>query len=288
MLAGLKKRMPIINITPKLLQSLLAYAAVVQTRDHSTHGHMWRVSQYAARLAEKAGFSPDEVFIISLGALVHDIGKIGVPDRILQKPGRLKSEEMALVKQHPQMGHVLIQNHPLAVIVKEAILEHHERMDGDGYPQRRQGDQISIFARVIAIADAFDAMTSPRAYRSVKSISEACEILLREKDRQFDPFLTDVFVQIALTRELETIVGHSLNGRRLASCLECGPVIGLCAPTTTSQIVTCPECGKRYRLHPNGHGFELEWLGTYGEAEIQIETEAIHEFIRSAPRHLRI
>ncbi len=280
--------MPTINITTQLLQSLLAYAAVVQARDHNTHGHMWRVSQYAARLAEKAGFSPGEVFIASLGGLVHDIGKIGVPDRILQKPGRLKSEEMALIKQHPHMGHVLIQNHPLAMIVREAILEHHERMDGGGYPQRRRGDQISIFARVVAIADAFDAMTSPRTYRSVKSISEACEVLQREKNRQFDPLLADLFMQMALNGELETIVGHSLNGRRLASCLECGPIIGLCAPSTSSQIVTCPECGKRYRLHPNGHGFELEWLGSYGEAEIQIETEAIHEFVRSAPRYLRV
>ena len=280
--------MPTINITTQLLHSLLAYAAVVQARDHSIHGHMWRVSQYSACLAEKAGFSTGEVFIASLGGLVHDIGKIGVPDRILQKPGRLKFEEMTLIKQHPQMGHVLIQNHPLEIIVKEAILEHHERIDGTGYPQHRSGDQISIFARVVAIADAFDAMTSPRTYRSVKSISEACGVLQREKDRQFDPFLAELFAQMALNGEFETILGHSLNGRRLASCLECGPIIGLCAPSTCSQIVTCPECGKRYRLHPNDHDFELEWLGSYGKAEIQIETEAIQEFIHQAPGYLKL
>ncbi|MCC6148227.1 MAG: HD domain-containing protein [Anaerolineaceae bacterium] len=280
--------MPTITINTTQLQSLLAYASVVQARDSNTYGHMWRVSQYAGRLAEKAGFSPGEVFIAGLGGLVHDVGKIGIPDRILQKPGRLGSEEMALVKEHPRMGYLLIQHHPLSTIVNGVILEHHERIDGSGYPYRRSGDQISIYARVIAIADAFDAMTSPRSYRAVKSIIQACNTLRREKGRQFDPFLANVFIRMALQGEFESIIGHSLTGQRLVSCLECGPVIGSCTPSTRSGIVVCPECGKRYRLHPNGNGFELEWLGEHGQAEIQLETDAMREFIHSAPNHIHI
>lgn len=280
--------MPTIELSPPLLHSLLAYSAVAQARDAGIHGHMWRVSQYSARLTEKAGLSPCEVFIASLGGMVHDIGKVGIPDRILQKPGRLKNGEMALIRQHPTMGNLLIQNHPLAALVKESILEHHERIDGSGYPAKRSGEQISIFARVTAIADAFDAMTSPRAYRAMKSVSEASEVLLREKDRQFDADLADIFYGMAMKGELETITGHSLDGRLMACCLDCGPVIALSRNATAGDITSCPECGKRYRLHPNSYGFELEWLGNFGEIEIQPELDAIHEFIRHAPKYIKL
>mgnify|MGYP000925129773 FL=1 len=280
--------MPTITITTNSLQSLLAYAAVVQIRDHCTHGHMWRVSQYASLLSEKAGFSPGEVFISSLGGMVHDIGKIGVPDRILQKPGRLKNDEIAVIRQHPRMGIKLIQDHPLASIVGNAILEHHERIDGSGYPDHRGGEQISVFARVVAIADAFDAMTSPRSYRAVKSVSEACDVIMREKDRQFDPTLAEIFVEMALHGEMEFITGHSLNGRRMVSCMDCGPVIGIFNDVVSGEVVTCPRCGKRYRLHPYGSTCELEWLGNYNKAGVRVEVEAIEEFIRYAPKSIRI
>lgn len=280
--------MPTISITPNSLQSLLAYASVVQIRDHSTHGHMWRVSQYASRLSEKAGFSPGEVFISSLGGMVHDIGKMGIPDQILQKPGRLKNEEMAVIRQHPRMGVKLIHDHPLSSVVRASILEHHERIDGYGYPDHRSGDQISIFARVVAIADAFDAMTSPRSYRAVKTTSEACDAITREKGNQFDPTLAEIFVEMALHGELETITGHSLNGRRMVSCADCGPVIGIYHTVISGEIVTCPRCGKRYRLHPYGSSLELELLGNRGKAQVGMEMEAIQEFIRRAPKTVTI
>lgn len=280
--------MPTISITTSSLQSLLAYAAVVQVRDHSTHGHMWRVSQYASRLSEKAGFSSGEVFIATLGGMVHDIGKIGVPDHILNKNGRLKNDEMAVIRQHPRMGLTLIQDHPLATVVSDAILEHHERIDGTGYPDHRQGEQISIFARVVAIADAFDAMTSHRSYRAIKSVAEACDTINREKDMQFDPDLSEIFVDMALNGELDFITGHSLNGRRMVSCPDCGPVIGLTKEIVSGDIVVCPKCNKRYRLHPYGSIYELEWLGNYGKADVRLEVEAIQDFVRSAPKYVKI
>jgi HD-GYP domain-containing protein (c-di-GMP phosphodiesterase class II) len=154
-----------LQIEKPLLKSLVLMASMIEARDAYTGGHLWRVSQYAHQLAEAAGLSAEMAFLSALGGFLHDIGKISIPDDILEKPGRLTESEYDVVKTHPGIGATLIQEHPLGELALAAVHQHHERIDGRGYPDQLQGDQISIFARIVAIADAFDALTSTRPYR---------------------------------------------------------------------------------------------------------------------------
>ena len=123
-----------ITIDRALIKSVISLASVIEARDPYTGGHTWRVGQYAVKLAEKIGLSEDELFIVNLGGLVHDLGKVGISDSILLKPDTLTVEEYKNMKQHPQIGYELISSHPLFPILVDSVTQHHERVDGkDGY-----------------------------------------------------------------------------------------------------------------------------------------------------------
>lgn len=197
-----------IIIDKKLIQSVISLASVIEARDPYTGGHTWRVSQYAVKLGERVGLSEAELFIVNLGGLVHDLGKIGISDAILLKPDKLTDKEYEIMQQHPQIGNDLISSHPLFPILIDSVFQHHERVDGKGYPNRDSGSNLSTIGRITAIADAFDAMTSTRPYRKGMTAEKALSILASERGRQFDAELVDQFTELAEAGALDHILGH--------------------------------------------------------------------------------
>jgi HD-GYP domain-containing protein (c-di-GMP phosphodiesterase class II) len=169
------------------LGAIGALAAAIEARDPYTVGHSARVTQYAVAIAESMGMSSEEVEEIRLAGLLHDLGKIGVPDSILNKPGRLSDEEYTAIKMHPALSMRIIEPLPHLGNIIPIIYHHHERYDGHGYMDGKAGDKIPIGARIIAVADSYEAMTSDRPYRSALSREEAVAELRMNAGSQFDP-----------------------------------------------------------------------------------------------------
>jgi len=178
------------------LSAVYALVSAVDAKDHYTYGHSRKVNTYAVALAEAIGLSPDEVSRVSTAALLHDIGKIGIPDKILSKKGKLTTEEWEAIKSHPKFGANIIGNVPSLVSCLPAILYHHERWDGTGYPEGLKGETIPLDARILAIADAFAAMTSARPYRDAFCDDKVIKRLRQGAGKQFDPQLVEVFISL--------------------------------------------------------------------------------------------
>lgn len=275
-----------IEIDQPILKSLTLMASMIEARDAYTGGHLWRVSQYSQLLAEAAGLPREMVFLSGLGGFLHDIGKISIPDLILGKRGRLTETEYEVVKTHPGIGAILIQDHPLGELAISAVHQHHEWFDGKGYPQQLQGDQISIFARIVSIADAFDALTSTRPYRHGVGAEPALALLKIEQGTQFDAPLLAHFIQLVEQSGVEAILGHSETGMAMVHCPQCGPVITVSPDTRDGYIGYCRVCGAAHRFHRDGDTFIVEPLGRKGSADDlkpRPETRAIDAFISQAP-----
>ena len=178
------------------LSAVYALASAVDAKDHYTYGHSRKVNTYAVALAEAIGLPPDEVSKISTAALLHDIGKIGIPDRILNKKGKLTDEEWEAIKSHPRLGANIVGNVPGLVPCVSGILYHHERWDGTGYPEGLEGEAIPLDARILDIADAFAAMASVRPYREAFCEEKVIEKLKQNAGKQFDPMLVEVFIGV--------------------------------------------------------------------------------------------
>lgn len=184
---------------------IFTLAQVVEAKDAYTEGHLRRLRSYGQRLAEACHLDEVEVGAVEYGGILHDIGKIGVSEAILLKPGPLTDEEMNEMKRHPEIGERLIAPMRFARDVGPIIRGHHERWDGTGYPDGLRGEDIPIGARIIAIVDAYDAMTTDRPYRAALSDAEAIERLRMARGSQFDPHLLDVFLSLLDSGELQHI-----------------------------------------------------------------------------------
>lgn len=271
----------------QLLASLLTLAWVVEARDPYTGGHLWRVSRYAALLCETAGLPKDQTARIAMGGFLHDLGKVGVPDAILRKRGKLDDQEYAVIQTHPAVGARLLAGHPLAHLVLDAVLLHHEMPNGKGYPKRLTGRDIPTTARIVGLCDAFDAMTSTRPYRIGMPISQALSVIQSQLGLQFDAELGHQFLSLGQQGLLDHIAGHSDDGIPLQSCLMCGPTLVVRREQGVGDKVFCRECGGGYRLEAGREGAMPEAMatGTRGSAaDLEPEPDArlIERFVRES------
>lgn len=179
--------------------TLRALVTALDTRDEETQGHSMRVVKYTLKLAELMNWGDKErLKHLEYGALLHDIGKIGIPDPILRKPGKLTKEEWDVMKTHPDVGYKILHKIEFLEEPSQVVLHHHERFDGSGYPSGLKGHDIPIGSRIFAVADTVDAMTSERPYRSALSFEEASNELLKFSGIQFDPIVVDAFHSVPL------------------------------------------------------------------------------------------
>ena len=176
--------------------TLTALASALDVRDTETGGHSDRVLRYMELVIGAMGISGEQTAFLRRGALLHDIGKIGVPDNILRKPAALSDAEWQTMRRHPEFGARIIAGIPFLQDVSQIVRHHHERWDGKGYPDRLAGEAIPLGARIFAVADSFDAMTSDRPYRRAMSVEEACDEIARCRATQFDPTVVDAFMTI--------------------------------------------------------------------------------------------
>lgn len=178
------------------VETIVALAAAIDARDPYTLGHSEQVTRYAVRLAEVMELPAARVELIRYAALLHDIGKIGIRDHILLKPNPLSDDEFEVMKNHPMIGASIIRNVRALGAALPIIEGHHERVDGNGYPNGLTDEQLSVETRILAIADAFDAMTSNRAYRAAMETETALNILLKGRGTEWDADLVDAFVEL--------------------------------------------------------------------------------------------
>lgn len=178
------------------LQMMQTLSTTIEAKDEYTRGHSHRVAEYAALIAEELGWDKKEIRNLRNAAHLYDIGRIGIPDAILNKPTRLTEEEYAVIKEHTIIGAEILKNITLIDHVKEVARSHHERYDGKGYPDGLKGEEIPLYARIIAIADCYDAMKSRRIYRNSMADEMIYNEILQNRGKQFDPDIVDVFLKL--------------------------------------------------------------------------------------------
>ena len=185
------------NLEKAYLDTLSALTNAIDAKDSYTKGHSDRVTSLSVKLAKEAGVGEDDIEKIRLGAMLHDIGKIGIPEIVLNKPGRLDNDEFAVMKSHPTVGVSILGNVEFLQNIVPIIKHHHERYDGKGYPDALKGDEIPYLARIVSIVDTYDAMTTNRPYRKALTMDESLKEIERCKGSQFDPDLADLFIKMA-------------------------------------------------------------------------------------------
>ncbi|HEU5141495.1 MAG TPA: HD-GYP domain-containing protein [Bacillales bacterium] len=189
------------------MSTIRTLTKAVDARDPYTSGHSERVARYTRWIAEQLGMDKEECIELERAALLHDVGKIGIPDQILAKPGRLTKEEFATIKKHPEIGAEILADmepkHRMKLAVRVAR-SHHERLDGSGYPDGLRGDEIPLDVRIAAVADSFDAMTTDRPYSSGRNFREGLNELIRCKETLFDSAVVEAFASVLQNKTDET------------------------------------------------------------------------------------
>jgi len=186
-----------------LVDTITAFVNAIESKDPYLKGHSARVALYAAEIAAVMGLDDETIQVVTRGAMLHDLGKLSIMDTILRKPDRLTDEEFAIIKAHPVVGERILK--PLRFLHREAccVRSHHERFDGSGYPDGLKGEDIPLLARIVTVADVFDAVTSNRPYRTALPVEAAREEIARGRGTHFDPQVADAFASIPLERLVE-------------------------------------------------------------------------------------
>ena len=177
-------------------ETVLALAEAIEAKDPYTRGHIERVTRYALMLAKEMKFKPSDIETLEFASLLHDIGKIGISEAILKKPGKLTAQEFREIMKHPVIGEQIVKKVSFLKKASIIIRQHHERFDGSGYPDGLKGKKIEKLSRILAIADAFDAMTSERPYKKRLNIEQALEEIKKNKGKQFDPEICEVALKV--------------------------------------------------------------------------------------------
>lgn len=182
------------DLQKSYLMTIKALASAIEARDRYTAGHTDRVYRIAKVIARELGWNNKRLIDLRTGSILHDVGKIGVPDAILNKPGKLTDDETEIMKKHPELGARILKGIPFLEPIIPYVFSHHERYDGTGYPHGLAGEDIPVEGRVLAVADTFDAIMSDRPYRPSADIEKAVKELIEYKETQFDPVIVDAFV----------------------------------------------------------------------------------------------
>lgn len=186
-----------IEIEETQKEILFKMGEIGEGRSKETGAHVKRVAEYAKLLALKAGLDEDEAELIKVASPMHDIGKVGIPDAILNKPGKLSTEEFQLIKNHSKIGYDLLKSSKRSILQAAAIIaeQHHERWDGKGYPNGRSGEDIHLYGRIVAVVDVFDALASHRPYKEAWELDRILTYFREERGKHFDPMLVDMFLR---------------------------------------------------------------------------------------------
>ena len=199
--SGHDPRLTVLNLYEELIKlrtaTIFALNEMLDLKDLNTGLHSSRLAEWAVRVGERLEMSPAALVDLEAGAILHDIGKTGVPDSILNKPSQLKLEERKQIEKHPEYGWAVLRSIPGFEKVALLVLHHHERIDGKGYPSGLGGDEIPLGSKIISVIDSFDAMISDRCYRKGLPIEEANRRLMTSAGSQFDGEITKLFVEIA-------------------------------------------------------------------------------------------
>ncbi|MDF2682517.1 MAG: metal dependent phosphohydrolase [Brevibacillus sp.] len=187
---------PIERITNSISPSVKALVIATETKDRYTAGHNFRVTMYALKLGEELKLKPEQLRALAQGTIIHDVGKIKIADAILNKPGKLSTEERALIEKHTVKGYEMCKNLGFMKDELSIIRSHHEKWDGSGYPDHLREEQIPLMARIVSVADVYDALTSNRAYRTAWSHQEAIAFLLKNKGSHFDGSCVEAWVRV--------------------------------------------------------------------------------------------
>ncbi len=184
------------EIEGTLRETVYAMGVIEEQRSKETHNHTKRVTLFCQLLARELELSDEDVDMITAASPLHDIGKLGIPDEINLKPGKLTDEEFKIVQNHARIGYAMLKHSTRDILRAAAIiaLQHHEKWDGSGYPQGLRGEEIHVYARIVALADVFDALISPRVYKEPWELQRAVEWITEQRGRHFDPAVVDVFV----------------------------------------------------------------------------------------------
>jgi putative nucleotidyltransferase with HDIG domain len=195
--------------------TLEALGDALDLKDAETDGHSKRVTAFTIAIARAMNLPSDRVRVIARGAFLHDVGKMAIPDAILRKPGRLTPDEQMIMREHAVLGYQMLRKIPFLHEAAQIVYSHQERYDGSGYPRRLKGDQIPLGARIFAVADTFDAITSDRPYRAAQSIVSARREIQRSSGIQFDPEVVDTF--LSLSEDLWEELGHEIDAQSKAA-----------------------------------------------------------------------
>lgn len=273
------------------LSGLFTMAAMVEARDPYTVGHAWRVSRYARLLAEGSVQSEETIALVSIAGFLHDLGKIGISDSVLLRPEHLIESEYELVKEHSAVGVRLLDGHPLSGFLRDAILYHHERPDGRGYPSGLKGLEIPLAARIIGLSDAFDAMTSARPWRRAIPLETALNAIEAGLGSEFDAEFGSRFVSLARAGAISHIIGHSDLGVPVQTCPDCGPVVNVFRTHRDGDKVYCRLCANEFVLgHPGGR-LAITPTGGKGRPSVAVpepDAELISRLILDAVAHLPV
>ncbi len=229
------------DISVTYQQTLGALVTALDAREHETSDHSQRVVEYTVAIAQRLTIKGHELEEIGRGALLHDIGKIGVPDAVLLKPGKLTPDEWVEMRKHPDIGFNMIAPIPFLAIPSQIVLSHQERFDGQGYPRKLQGQQIHIGARIFAVADTLDAMTSDRPYRKGTTFTNAIAEIDRCAGTQFDPDVVRAFLDIGEVGLLKIKEDMVAKKKAQAEALAQAKIDALTTPVGAAPAATPPK-----------------------------------------------
>lgn len=246
------------EIQQAYLDTLSVLANAIEARDHYTVGHTWRVTRMALAMVDHMGCTPEKRKYTEMGGILHDVGKIAVEDSILRKTGPLTPEEYQKMQLHPEHGARMLKDVEFLKPVVPYVLFHQERWDGKGYPFGLSKDEVPWEGRLLAVCDAFDAMTSHRLYRKSLEPKEAVTELRRYRGRQFDPQMVDTFLEVWAKGEVARILQDYARSERSVPCPFCSTHIPLAEDPKEGTFLDCPVCTKTAVVLRNTHGWKAD------------------------------